>query len=1019
MIRQILLTVLLLSLYSPKVIKRKDFFLKIDETLVLTERDFQIKDVKQVLQKKYKDSEAIEIKEYSDEQKVFRNLVEFNETQQQKVLVDQFFVYYNFYFDEIQIIREVTIPNNAKYSNLKDIVRKRYLEMKKRGVQSTTAAKSQLNRILKELFVETVYFKLIRWVFSPNLTLTNTMVERFDYSIGLNYRLNLELICFIEKFMDGYLNVFSSYHAESLKESDMTSMKNPVVFLSKPTIEKKKIIYNLYTANRDRNYQTVFNFKYLQFYVFFHYNYFKPTLLPENIEMTSLQNSLKEGLKLAFSRMGEDNSHKTVEEVMSEIKNHSKLIYIPFNLKEGHSDETSRDDHYFVFEYKTTQIIIRLLKDEYFLTEITGPNDISSIWRFIADINPKFECYLSPYNFLYPRLLKDSKRFLDYAANGSRVFFSCDRFTNNFSFFLWKKIGSQHAQNEGDIDEHDTISNTERILGKQIARNKKPAAKAKRKAPTGNGDMGLHSSDLSLKKKMIIISRKDDMKGNDLKNAKLYGIDDEYYQKLAEQSQAKPNSLFQATNTQGSSLFTPNSLFQTTNTQGKGLFAKDSKGGLFGNPSINETQNNTQNTITQNADSTPKIPSKIIQINPDKLISPNALNIHHDQLSSKSVIFDDQFSETRRPPTRSQSNKSDKTLPLNEEESFSNSLSNKQNPTNYPKVHLNSESVTIDSRGGLSQSLRSNQTSKTILKSSESLNHSKPLSEFSISIYSASMTTPRNMQSENLRKTEDFGQFLEPKVNGGKIKSNLNLLREMSKTRRSNFSNHSNLSSITVNNQESNITVPMKEFQHKKSLSDSEIRQLKTHFKESSSVDEIKIESLSDTQIINQIEPAILKVKPFKNEKISKFRKRLPDNNQRKQNASHESESTEQNKKIKKNLIISENQPSAKKFTRKTIFQNIDRDEDLDELAEQIRNTSSSSDTMLNNNNSLIMELKDLKNGHSVVKDVSNKPKILKSIKVRESSRKKNKILDMISEAPKIKLKKNNTVVDESIDGKN
>ena len=436
-------------------------FLGQQEKFILPEKNFYVDDMTASLTRRFQHTGAIKVHSKTQIQKYSRTEeIPYTDSINTRLFHD--FVHFNFFFDEIQVVQFIRERSVNK-------VPLKVIEARQRKKFNLVA---QVQKITGE-FILVVQFKLKRWQVL-NHKMGRVKEYTFEYK-DMHVPVNLHrCFSFVRKFLDGYVFSFLKYEFK-MSRTQMNFRMTPFFEFSRANRRNRDDV-SIQELQR-RLVTRPFFVENLSFLNFFHYNHFKLTYNPENVSLTSLNNSMRRAFVDMVQKHDSLNGTKfferSVKKVVKDIMLHLRLKYVPAHSKEGVQDEKELNEHFFVLEFKGLKTVIRLLKDEYFLTEPFFFLSDQYTRDFLAKVNPRFACWLDPlYNLYVPSFL-NYVRFQRYYQEFKHVSLQCNQSKPQKSYFLlWRKTKDFHKskhlfhmQNDFELDKDricrwDIFSNT-------------------------------------------------------------------------------------------------------------------------------------------------------------------------------------------------------------------------------------------------------------------------------------------------------------------------------------------------------------------------------------------------------------------------------------------------------------------------------------------------------------------------------------------------------------------------------
>ena len=365
-----------------------------------------------------------------------------------------FFSYYNFYFDQIKFnqisSRNPNIYNDFKYSpfikSLSDSERMQENIYKMNNYNFLFDRKSRYT------------LKITRYDYKK-MKMQNLLFAEFKYyHFGLANEIN-RVFSFVENFLDGYIMFFVRYgpvkKLDLMSQDEETSFKICKEPLHEEFPELEKFmgqygyILKMSELSNDHFLLQKFNPNFLDFDVFYHYNNFSKTLLPKNIQLKSFRDSLRKAFMTIMFKVKNDLKidleNYTAKNVLEMIEKNLRVKYIPKFFKEGDADEKTIKEYFFIVEFLSYNVVIKLLKDEYFLTEIVEYMHPSHLNRLLMSHNSRSYCLLNPLYGLNFRLFKGFKRFSQYSNENKRVSLNCSKNINVYKLYVWNSRARQES----------------------------------------------------------------------------------------------------------------------------------------------------------------------------------------------------------------------------------------------------------------------------------------------------------------------------------------------------------------------------------------------------------------------------------------------------------------------------------------------------------------------------------------------------------------------------------------------
>jgi hypothetical protein len=405
-------------------------FLSNEEKYIIPEKDFYVDDLSSNLKKRFQHTNAFKIHSKFNIQKYLRQQGNYDWLEWVNPSFHDF-VYYNFYFDEIKIIENVKEINENPL---------KILNKEKRLKRMNKFYSNMVMNMSKEFEINMVLI-IQRWQFKKNLMI-QTKQYTFDYR-KMNSPFNYYK-CFsnVQNFLDGYMLSFINYEFIVDKNYIRKNFNSMMDSKGKVDFSKSRIKFNHNVVLKIRNHhlKKKFEINQISFLNYFHHNHFKQTFNPENISLTSLDKTLKKVFVIIMEKYQmfyeEDPLDRSVERVLKDIVLKFKINYIPRSIKEGFQDEKTLNEHYFLIEYDSIKMIVKLHKDEYFLTEIIEFSSTPTMYAFLDNINHKYACFGDPFYNIYAPIYLNYHRFQRYSEEFRRVILKCDAFKPNYNYFL-------------------------------------------------------------------------------------------------------------------------------------------------------------------------------------------------------------------------------------------------------------------------------------------------------------------------------------------------------------------------------------------------------------------------------------------------------------------------------------------------------------------------------------------------------------------------------------------------------
>ena len=434
--------------------EEQNLILSNQERVVIPEKDYSVRDLKDKFVKKFAKTNAFRIRSKFQIKK-YMNSIKIGYGKEMSDVLFKELIHYNNYFDEIVV--EKTNPDREYTSISKDNMRRKYLWSKYKGYKTSANAKESYLNIRRKRTVEiTVTLYVVRWEIRDE-GLAMVRHSKYKYESFKNLKQIIKCFSLVKKFLDGYVITFVRYRRESGR---LTMIKNQTMEIEKrknevdDSFEETGSKGPKYRQNQNSLGSSAFDLERLDFLSFFHHNHFKMTLSPENIALASLNVTLKK----AFVEMIEkynilyesDFFDRTVKEVLEDIVKKFRITFIPSSEKEGFSDSKTVSEYFFLLEFESIKLVVKLLKDEYFLTEIVRLRPTASFDNFLSSLNPRHLCYSDPFYNLYYRSYSNYSRFKQYWFESKRVHLACNPFRPIYSMYLvTDKNASKKIQTSG------------------------------------------------------------------------------------------------------------------------------------------------------------------------------------------------------------------------------------------------------------------------------------------------------------------------------------------------------------------------------------------------------------------------------------------------------------------------------------------------------------------------------------------------------------------------------------------
>ena len=442
----------------------KDFWvLNNEDRLIISEKNFQINDIDDKFDKKYGWTKAYHL--YTD-QKV-RTIRRKQDAEQifTYSMNSNFFTFYNSYFDHINITKHY-LKSYAYDFDSPSIDQAAISQKERIKFPFKNFKKVKIDEHARK---EKTEIQILRY--STDYDSGAILFQHvFDYRHFGFYNEIIRTISFIPKFLNGYVVVFARYgpvkKAHSMSVKDLI-IKLPAVFEDFPETEgltSAKSIARIVGAKPVNFFlYRKFRLEYLDFDVFFHYNYFTESLLPKDIQLKSLSKSIREAFVVLLGRYQQNynqdlTQYKSVA-VLEHLVKHLRVSHVPKSGKVGFGKDMK--ECYFLVEFFSFKMLIRLLKDEYFLTEIVHFNSEGSITNFLLDYNPKALCYTKRKYGLYYQSFKKFKRFEQYFNERRRVNLICLELQRAYKLYIWTDLNAAR-----EIQELESNPIKSRNLGK-------------------------------------------------------------------------------------------------------------------------------------------------------------------------------------------------------------------------------------------------------------------------------------------------------------------------------------------------------------------------------------------------------------------------------------------------------------------------------------------------------------------------------------------------------------------------